>query len=128
MADAPKLSQEELFSMLIFNFEQSAMIAMGKLKHPVTGKVERHLQDAGISIDMLQMLADTTQGNLDEPLARKLQQVLTMLRLNFVDEQQKSTAAETGDTTDDHEAAAPGAEVSADVADTPENSDSADSD
>ena len=39
MANAPKLTPEELLSMLVFNLQQSAMVAMGKLKNPVTGKV-----------------------------------------------------------------------------------------
>ena len=64
---------------------------MGKLKNPVTDKVERDLEQARQSIDMLEMIRDKTQNNLSSELSRALEQALTDLRLNFVDESNKQT-------------------------------------
>lgn len=64
---------------------------MGKLKNPVTDKVERDLEQARQSIDMLEMIRDKTANNLSSELSRALEQALTDLRLNFVDESNKQT-------------------------------------
>ena len=67
------------------------MIAMGKLKNPVSDKVERDLEQAKQSIDMLEMIRDKTRNNLSTEMSGTLDHVLTELRLNFVDESNKQT-------------------------------------
>jgi hypothetical protein len=80
---------DELFIQLMLIFHQNAMIAMGKLKNPVTDKVERDLMQAKQSIDMLEMIKEKTINNLSPELARTLEHALTELRLNYVDETNK---------------------------------------
>ena len=65
------------------------MMAMGKLKNPVTDKVERDLSQAKQSIDMLEMIKEKTHNNLSPELLRTLEHALTELRLNYVDETNK---------------------------------------
>lgn len=65
------------------------MVAMGKLKNPATDKIERDLDQAKQSIDILEMLKVKTQGNLSPELSTMLDKFLTDLRLNFVDEKNK---------------------------------------
>lgn len=79
----------QLFASLIMNFQMSAMVGMGKLMNPVTNKVERKLEEARFAIDMLEMLARKTQGNLSDQEDKLLQSMLTDLRLNFVEESKK---------------------------------------
>jgi len=80
---------DELFIQLVLIFHQNALMAMGKLKNPVTDKVERDLSQAKQSIDMLEMIREKTANNLSPELARALDHALTELRLNYVDETNK---------------------------------------
>ena len=81
---------DQLFIQLLYVFHTSAMQSMGKLKNPFTDKVERDLPQAKQSIDMLEMMKEKTKGNLSTELTRILDGFLTELRLNFVDESNKT--------------------------------------
>lgn len=83
-----------LFFSLILTFQTAALQQMGKLKNPYTDKIERDLQQAQLSIDMLDMLEEKTRGNLVEEESKFLKNVIKELKLNYVDEvskDQKST-------------------------------------
>lgn len=86
-------TNEQLFSQLLYIFYSSAMVALGKLKNPATDKIERNLEQAKQSIDMLEMLRDKTKGNLSDQEHRMLDQFLTDLRLNYVDERNKESVS-----------------------------------
>jgi hypothetical protein len=77
---------EALFVNLVMIFKSAAMQQLGKVVNPLTGKVERNLEQARFSIDTLAMLKDKTRGNLSEDLAKLLDSVLMELRMNFVEE------------------------------------------
>ena len=83
-------SQAVLFHQLIAMFHFAALQQMGKLKNPMTDKIERDLQQSKISIDMLEMLHTKMRGNLTADEERHLSTLLRELRLNFVDESSKS--------------------------------------
>lgn len=78
--------------MLLQQHEQIAMMGMGKIKNPVTDKVERDLNSAKYAIDTLVMLENFTKGNLSKELEGYLRQLLTNLRLNYADEKKKDPA------------------------------------
>ena len=84
-------NDEQLFIHVMYFFHSSAMIAMGKLKNPATDKIERKLEQAKQSIDILSMLKEKTKGNLSPELSGLLHKLLTELRLNFVDESNKDS-------------------------------------
>jgi len=75
-----------LFQHLIAMFQTLALQQLGKLMNPISGKLERDLQQARITIDMLEMIRMKTEGNLDDDERRLLDSVLVELQLNFVDE------------------------------------------
>ena len=75
-----------LFLQLVLGLQQSAMIALGKLMNPLTRKVEVHLEAARDTIDTLAALEARTRGSLEPDEARVLQQALTDLRMNYLDE------------------------------------------
>jgi hypothetical protein len=85
-------THDQLFAQLILIFSQNAFIALGKLANEMTGKTERNLEQAKMSIDMLDMLREKTKTNLSPELTKVLDQTLTDLRLNYVDEMNKETA------------------------------------
>jgi len=80
------MSKRDLFLGLVQSFQQAAMQQMGKIMNPFTEKIERDLEHAKLSIDMLEMLEERTAGNLTGEEARFLKHVLTELRLNYVAE------------------------------------------
>ena len=81
------------FMQLVYLFHATTMQALGKIKNPVTDKVERNMAQASESIGMLEMLKEKTKGNLNADENRFLEMTLSELRLNFVDEQQKGVTA-----------------------------------
>lgn len=80
---------EIMFTQLVLMFHTAAMQQMGKLKNPMTDKIERNLDAAKNSIDLLDMLKEKTNGNLSDDEARLLRQVIQELKLNFVDEKNR---------------------------------------
>jgi hypothetical protein len=82
-----------LFMQLVITFQTAAWQQMGKIKNPLTDKIERSLDQARYSIDMLDMLRSRTKGNLSEDESKFLNQVIGELQLNYVDEQRKDEKA-----------------------------------
>jgi hypothetical protein len=78
-----------LFMQLVMTFQAAAWQQMGKIKNPVTDKIERNLDQARYSIDMLEMLRSKTKGNLTDDELKFVNHVMTELQLNFVDELNK---------------------------------------
>lgn len=93
MEDSDK--NKVLFTQLILMFHGAAMQQMGKIKNPVTDKIERDLTQAQFSIDMLDMMKHRTKGNLSPEEERFLQSLLQELKLNFVDETGKDQRQQT---------------------------------
>ena len=74
------------FLDMVALFGQQAMISLGKLVNPMTGKAEKNLPAARLFIDTLEMLEHKTQGNLTNDESKVLQATLTDLRLMLVEE------------------------------------------
>ena len=53
-----------LFLQLLLGLQQAAMVALGKLMNPVSGRIERNLEAARNTIDTLSALEVRTRGNL----------------------------------------------------------------
>lgn len=82
-----------LFLNLVITFQQAAYQHMGKIPNPISGKIEREIEQARMAIDMLDMLKARTTGNLAEEETRMIDLVLRELKLNFVDELEKDKKA-----------------------------------
>ncbi|MBV6477594.1 MAG: hypothetical protein HGGPFJEG_00333 [Ignavibacteria bacterium] len=80
---------KHLFFSLVYSFQMQAMIQLGKLANPVTGKIERDLDAAKVTIDMVDMLKEKTEKNLEDDEIRFINQVASDLKLNFVEENSK---------------------------------------
>lgn len=81
---------KQLFYSMVYTWQMQGMIQLGKLANPIDGKTDRDLDSAQLTIDMLEMLQVKTSGNLADDEKRFIDQVLTDLRLNFVDEKKRS--------------------------------------
>jgi Domain of unknown function (DUF1844) len=89
-----KISKDELLlTQLVLMFQTAAMQNLGKLKNPITDKVERDLAQAQISIDMLDMLHKKMKNNLTQEEERMFSGVIQELKLNYVDEMNKSQSS-----------------------------------
>lgn len=90
MNEQEKQVQSALFLQLILQFQTSAMVGMGKLKNPITDKIEIDLDAAKVAIDMIDMLKEKTKGNLTEDEERFITNVSRDLKLNYVFELDKA--------------------------------------
>lgn len=77
---------DQLLGSLLYLFHTTGMQGLGKILNPVSQKIEKNLDQAKESIEMLDMLKEKTKGNLSPELSRLLDQFLSDLRLNYVDE------------------------------------------
>jgi hypothetical protein len=74
-----------LFAQMVMQQSNMAMMFMGKVAHPESGKVVQDMEAARLFIDQLEMLEAKTRGNLTKEEASLLKQSLMSLRLTFVD-------------------------------------------
>src|SRR5215467_11871131 len=87
-----------LFAQLIIQQTNMAMMLLGHVAHPESGKVVKDIDAARMFIDQLEVLETKTKGNLTKEESNLLKQSLMNLRLAFVqalesNEPQESAAA-----------------------------------
>ena len=99
-----------LFMQLVFTFQTAAWQQMGKIKNPLTDKIEKDLNQARFSIDLLEMMRTKTKGNLSDDERNFIDKVISELQLNFVaeiDKEQKEKKAEDEGAEEEKSAEAP---------------------
>ena len=84
------MDNDQLFITLISSLSSQAWIQMGKIKNPMSDKIEKNLEAASMSIDMLAMIQEKTKNNLNDYESKLLDQSLKDLKMNFVFEKNKS--------------------------------------
>ena len=78
-----------LFLALVSSLVSQAWIQLGKVKNPMTDKIERNLDAASMTIDMLAMVKDKTSNNTTDDEKNLLDRSLSELRMNFIAERDK---------------------------------------
>ncbi len=87
----PDIPRDELlFLHLVSMLQLAAMQQMGKMPNPVSGKIERDLEHARASIDMVEMLHAKTAGQRTVAESEFIDKVLFELRMNYVDESKRA--------------------------------------
>ena len=76
---------ENLFSYVVDTFRSSANISLGKIKNPVTNKIDVNLVQAEYYLDVLSMLQKKTKNNLTEYEEQMLINIVSELRMNFIE-------------------------------------------
>ena len=79
----PPLPEASLASLLAMLSNQ-AMVALGLIRNPVTGKAKKELPLARYFIDLIDILEQKTKGNLDPDEAAALDETLYTLRMAYV--------------------------------------------
>jgi hypothetical protein len=75
-----------LLAQLVSMFHFAALQQMGKLKNPMTDKIERDLQQAQATIELIEMLHSKMKGNLNVEEEKMFSSILQEVKLNYVDE------------------------------------------
>ena len=76
---------ENLSSYVVDTFQSSANISLGKIKNPVTNKIDVNLVQAEYYLDVLSMLQKKTKNNLTEYEEQMLINIVGELRMNFIE-------------------------------------------
>ena len=92
MAEQGKVN--EYFLSLVLSLSAASMQQMGKMTNPMTNKIEKNLEQAKISIDIIEMLVEKTKSNLTPEENKFISSTLSNLQLNFVYELDKDSKAE----------------------------------
>ena len=89
---APSADEEHVpfpeidFSTFILSLCSNALLHLGLMENPLTKKVERNLQMAKQTIDIVSMLKDKAKGNMTNEEENLIENLLTDLRLKYVNE------------------------------------------
>jgi hypothetical protein len=73
------------FTAFLLGLASTALIHLGVAPHPETGQARVDLVQARQSLDLLGMLRDKTRGNLTAEEEKLFDNLLTDLRLRFVE-------------------------------------------
>jgi len=76
------------FATFIFSLNSSALVHLGALEDPATGKKNKNLGVAKQTIDIIGMLQEKTKGNLTEDEENMLKNILYDLRILYIKEKE----------------------------------------
>ena len=84
----------QLFMGLCTSLVSQAWMQLGKIKNPMTDKIDIDLSAASLTIDMLSMLKEKTKGNISDDESKILDQSISELKMNFVMSKEKEETQE----------------------------------
>ena len=82
--------------LLASTLAMQAMVSMGLVPHPASGKAEFRAEEAKHLIDMIQMLHDKTEGNRTPEETAAFDHLLHELRLGYVAVQERAKTQGAG--------------------------------
>jgi len=78
------------FSTFVISLSTQALMQLGEIASPLSGKVETDIPAAKQMVDILGMLQEKTKGNLNSSEERLLEDILFDLRMRYVEAVKKS--------------------------------------
>ncbi len=72
------------FELLLTTLATEALVALGQVPHPVTGKAQTQRNQAKFLIDTVDVLREKTAGNLTDAEQQVLDSILHQLRMLFI--------------------------------------------
>jgi hypothetical protein len=81
----PAATAEMTFGTFLVGLSTQALMLLGDIPDPQTGKPERDLVGAQQLIDIIGMLEQKTRGNLDRDEAQLIEAILYELRMKYVE-------------------------------------------
>ena len=96
-----KETQRKLFLQLILQNQQMALISMGKTSNPVSNQIEKNLEYAKVSIDILDMLLLKTKGNLSPVEEQYLKDMINNLKIDYANASDENDGTTKTDKTEE---------------------------
>ena len=88
------------FTTIVSMLATQAMLNLGTLPNPMTGKTDRNLPQAKHAIDLVEVLQEKTKGNCNPQEEAMLQNLLHELRMAYVASQGQPASGAGGDSED----------------------------
>ncbi len=111
MSESEISKHDQILAGLVMSLQAASMQHLGKIQNPMTGKVERDLEQARGSIDLLEMLKVKCRTDTPPEIVQMMDTAVMELQMNFMDEMKKGDSAESEDdsapqdeTTEDEQA------------------------
>ena len=90
---------------LVMNLQTMAMVQLGKMASPHTGELQRDLEGARGTIDILEMLKVKCRQDTPEGLVKLLDQSVMDLQMNFLEESKRGDEPAAADEPDSQDPA-----------------------
>ena len=78
------ISVYDLMGVSLDEFINVAWVKMGLRPDPITGKESTDIAEAKVAIDMANRMAEALDPHLEDEDRRRVQQLLTDLRMNYI--------------------------------------------
>jgi hypothetical protein len=88
---------DAMFLQFVLSLLQSGMMQLGKVMNPITKTIEKDLPGVQGTIELLTMLRENTRGNLSKAEADVLNNAISSLQLNYVDEMNAAQSTPAAD-------------------------------
>ena len=86
---------DQVLAGLVISLQTATMQHLGKIANVVTGKVERDLDQARGTIDILEMLKEKCRQGTPAEILALLDKAVMELQLNFLDEMKREQGADS---------------------------------
>ncbi len=80
------MMKDKLFMGLLHGLHLQAMVSMGKIENPISGKIEKNIEMARLNIELLEELKQKTNGNLEKIEENELVKIISELLITFIEE------------------------------------------
>jgi hypothetical protein len=86
MTDRQVDKHDAVLMGLVMNLQSSGMMQLGKMVNPHTGEMQRDLDGAKYTVDLLEMLKVKVADNCDPEVKKLIEQAVMNLQMNYMDE------------------------------------------
>lgn len=83
------------FASLVLSLASSVWYQLGKIPNPASGKIEKNIENAQATIEILRMIKEKTAGNLSVEEENLINHTISDLQLNYADEMNKENSSKT---------------------------------
>ncbi len=88
---------DQILAGLVMSLQAATMQHLGKIQNPLTGKIDRDLDQARGSIDLLEMLKAKCRTDTPAEILSLLDTAVMELQMNYLDEVKKGEAESDGE-------------------------------
>lgn len=87
------------FLTIVQVYQLEGLVALGKMLNPATNQITRSIEHAKYVIDLLDVLKQKTSGNLNDEETRFLDNTISTLKLNYLEESGSAGMAPAAELT-----------------------------